>query len=227
MTACQHIYRRIIEDLDTILSLRQRRSLKTDGSYVTEGDLYCQAVVAESLHRFAPGCTVISEEMDTQYDGSGDVAVVDPIDGTENFTSGLPEWGVSVSIYRQGLHVESMLALPELNRVLTSGDSVTQYSSRIHGFSSSVGPRALRDLVPGCEYRVVGCAVYNFYSVITGSFCAFENPVGANCWDILAGLNLSAEHGLEVTVDGRGYKGEFLPPTKRYSFLVRNVSPGQ
>lgn len=51
---------------------------------------------------------VISEESAndlTDIDRVEYVVTVDPIDGTENFVSGLKEWGVGVSVYRCGNHL--------------------------------------------------------------------------------------------------------------------------
>nr|HRY62645.1 inositol monophosphatase [Candidatus Paceibacterota bacterium] len=73
----------------------------------------------------------------------------------------------------------------------------------------------------GYEYRIMGCCVYNMYNVIKGSFAAFENPKGAYSWDIIAGLNLAAEHDLVVVVEGKKYNGEFLDPAKKYRFKIK------
>ena len=40
--------------------------------------------------------------------GAGWIAVLDPIDGTENFCSGLKEWGVSLSIWQGARHAGSL-----------------------------------------------------------------------------------------------------------------------
>jgi hypothetical protein len=91
--------------------------------------------------------------------------------------------GACRSVYRNGVHHESMLALPELGRVLVTGSTPPRHAPRIHGFSSSATPKFLGALPPGQEYRISGCAVCNLYSVIAGSFYSFENPHGAHNWD--------------------------------------------
>ena len=80
----------------------------------------------------------------------------------------------------------------------------------------------LARMEPSPEYRIMGCSMYNMYNVIRGAYALFENFKGANCWDILPGLNLALEHGCEVEVNGETYHGEFLPPTARYRFKVRH-----
>jgi len=67
---------------------------------------------------------------------------------------------------------------------------------------------------------MIGCCVVNMMSVIRGSYLSFENPKGANSWDILAGINLALEHGLYVVVNGKPYTGEYLPAAGKYTFKV-------
>lgn len=59
--------------------------------------------------------------------------------------------------------------------------------------------------------------------VSKGAYATFENPKGASCWDILPGLNLALENNLDVIVDNEKYNGEFLQPTKKYRFRIKNI----
>ncbi len=215
------------EALAEVLALRDTPTAKPDGSFVTQGDLLVESIVMELATRHLPGVFVISEEGDpTRVEpvAGAWVVVVDPIDGTENFTSGLPEWGVSVACYRDGVHAGSLLGAPELGRWLRTGDTVQRHRSRIRGFSSSLSKEQILQVGTGPEYRMIGCCVVNMMAVIRGSYLSFENPKGANAWDILAGLNLALEHGLQVEVNGRRYAGEYLPPEGRYTFKVVDLA---
>ncbi len=212
----------VTNHLPEILELRATRTEKADQSYVTEGDLLVQRLVFEAVGSHLPGSKVISEELkEGAHDASGGVTVVvDPIDGTENFTSGLPEWGVSVACYMDGKHAASLIGCPEMDHWITTGDRIERHRSRIRGLSSSLSKDDIQRATDGFEYRVMGCCVYNMMNVIRGSFRSFENPKGAWSWDILAGLNLALEHGLSVTVEGKPYWGEYLGHERKYRFLV-------
>jgi myo-inositol-1(or 4)-monophosphatase len=148
--------------------------------------------------------------------------IIDPIDGTENFISGIPIWGVALSYWENRQHVSSMIYLPELNKYIITGEKLVYNQSRINGFSSSINRELLTLIEPSKESRIFGCSVFNFYNVITKSFKSFENPKGAYIWDLSAGLNLALEHGCKVTVEGKEYHGEFLDPNKRHRFKVSN-----
>lgn len=224
------IFTTVREEITDLLSrletMKQARTLKDDGSYVTTGDIMIQEVLRQIIVSLDPAAILISEEdhaSQEQSDLNGSVYVLDPIDGTENFTSGLPEWGISLSHYAGGKHVASMLACPELGYWLQSGQSWPRFTSRIQGLSSSLGKSEFNQLENGIEYRIMGCCVYNLLSVLRGSFHSFENPKGANTWDILAGLNLALEAGLQVSVEGKAYTGELLPPGKKYRFKISNL----
>ena len=228
MTICNEIMTEIKSRLDEILALRTKFVSKDDRSYVSEGDLLVQSIVLDVIKLKLPSHVLISEELapfdDCRWDPQGSYVVLDPIDGTENFVSGLKEWGVGISIFTQGLHDESCIYLPELAEFLTSGMSVIKFKSRIIGLSSSLEKSDLLSLPESdYEYRIIGCSMYNTLSAVKGSFIVFENVKGVNCWDILPGLNLALEHGSQVLVDDMPYKGEILFPTKKYKIRISNL----
>jgi myo-inositol-1(or 4)-monophosphatase len=209
--------------LTTVLNLRHERRAKDDGSFVTHGDLLMQEQIALIASGMLGDHIFLSEENACiSPESSETIVVVDPIDGTENFTSGLPIWGLSISCYQHGRHVASLIGCPELGSWIRTGDQIQRFESRIRGLSSSLSKDDLITATSGYEYRILGCCVYNMISVIQGSFVSFENPKGAYSWDILAGLNLALEHGLHVFVEGKLYAGEYLEPHRRYRFRIEN-----
>lgn len=225
MSICSLIVNEINLFLPEILSKRNTRILKEDDSYVTEGDILCEKIVKDFIREKFPDYFLVSEESPEENvinSKKDKIIILDPIDGTENFTSGLKEWGVAICVYENGVHKESMLALPELNCYLKTGDIFEKFESRICGISSSLTKEDILKLEPGFEYRIIGCAVYNMYNVVTGSFFSFENPKGAKVWDIIPGLNLALENGLSVTVNNTQYHGELLDPNQKYIFKVQN-----
>jgi len=223
----KRIRHRVTTELDEILHLRNSRTRKADNSYVTNGDLRVQAICLQEINQIgAKNVVVISEEnsnRDTEPECDQITFIIDPIDGTENFTSGLPEWGISISCYSGPNHLASMIGCPEYSTWYISGDlPADTYQSRIHGLSSSLTKEEIVHAAGGYEYRVMGCCVYNMINVIRGSFSTFENPKGACSWDILGGLNLALEMGLLVSVNEVKYAGEYLPPDRKYRFKVEN-----
>jgi myo-inositol-1(or 4)-monophosphatase len=216
---------RIQAALPAVLQGRDRIRLKDDNSYVSEGDLLIQSIAENWMREQLPDYQLISEEMapfNHDWDPSGKYVVLDPIDGTENFISGLKEWGVGVSIYARGQHQESCIHLPELGERQITGMPMRRYRSRIMGLSSSLTAEDMAGLKrqPGLEYRIIGCAMYNLLMAARGSYRVFENPKGVNCWDILPGLNLAREAGCQTWVDDEPYGGQLLFPTQKYCVRI-------
>jgi myo-inositol-1(or 4)-monophosphatase len=76
---------------------------KRDGSLVTEADLVMQRRLVVELESLGPGIAVLGEEAGAEeqaaiVDGAGDFWCVDPLDGTTNFTCGIPFYSVSVAL---------------------------------------------------------------------------------------------------------------------------------
>jgi myo-inositol-1(or 4)-monophosphatase len=225
MSICSSVRDLLVPLLPEILARRAEVQEKADGSYVTAADIYIQRTVITFLEARYPQYTVISEELALpveSQDESISYFIIDPLDGTENFASGLKEWGVGVSIYESGRHRESMILLPELGESIITGQQVSRFQSRIHGISSSLRKQDLHGLEEGFEYRVMGCSMYNMFNVVRGSYLVFENIKGVNTWDITPGLNLALEHGCKAYVDGEVYRGELLWPDRKYRVKVSN-----
>jgi myo-inositol-1(or 4)-monophosphatase len=211
--------------LPEILERRYDISWKADGSPVTQADLLIERRLGEWLSQRLSGLVLVGEESfkgtAPALDG-GWVALVDPIDGTENFCSGLKEWGVSVSLWHDAQHAGSLLMLPEMGEWLASGEPIATVPSRITGYSSSVHPQIVSGIAAGGESRIFGCAVYNLFNVARGAFARFVNPKGACAWDLMAGLMLAREHSCEILVDGKTFDGSFLDPHRRYCVDIRH-----
>mgnify|MGYP001824168584 FL=1 len=88
--------------------LRVEASHKADGSLITEADLEMQARLLRELARRWPAYAVLGEEMgaaeqEALMRGSDSgLWVLDPLDGTANFASGIPFFGVSIALLGDG-----------------------------------------------------------------------------------------------------------------------------
>ena len=213
----------VTQNLLQVFELRDTFSWKSDGSPVSKADLFLEEGIRDLLVGEFEDLLFLGEESFSfePDDDSGWVAVLDPIDGTENFISGSAIWGVSLSLWHGSEHAGSMLMIPELGERISSGDSIKHFNSRIVGFSSSISKELIQDLSVTGEARISGCAVFNLLNVIRGTFREFSNPVGAYSWDLLAGLQLALEHNCEVEVDGSQYNGEYLRAGKKYRIKIR------
>ncbi len=90
---------------------------KPDRTFLTEADLEVEQFLAERIQAAYPGHTVIGEEgaRDKNAQLSPDVWAIDPIDGTTAFVQGLPGWGISIGLLRQGRPDFGLFYMPLLD----------------------------------------------------------------------------------------------------------------
>jgi len=79
---------------------------------VTEADLASEGIILEAIGRTFPGHDILTEETITNDSGSRYLWLVDPLDGTVNFTHGLPMFCVSIALTEGGSLVAGMVYDP-------------------------------------------------------------------------------------------------------------------
>jgi myo-inositol-1(or 4)-monophosphatase len=90
-------------------AIRHKGGLDTD--WVTEWDERSEAIIVAGLREGAPGTRILGEEGGGDWGAqAGGRWLVDPVDGTVNFTHGLPIYGVSIA-YEEGGQVQAGVVL--------------------------------------------------------------------------------------------------------------------
>jgi histidinol-phosphatase len=85
---------------------------KPDLTPVTDADRTVERALRERIAAERPGDTVLGEE---EGDEGGDVRwILDPIDGTKNFSRGLPVWATLIALERDGAVVCGVVSAPAL-----------------------------------------------------------------------------------------------------------------
>lgn len=75
--------------------------LKADGSPVTPADRAAEEIIRETISARFPDHAFLGEEFGTT--GSSDQTwIIDPIDGTKNFMTGIPIFGTQIALMRNG-----------------------------------------------------------------------------------------------------------------------------
>ena len=87
---------------------------KSDLSPVTDADRAAERTLRERIGLDRPGEGVLGEEEGD--DGSSARWIVDPIDGTRNFSRGLPVWATLIALERDGEVVCGVVSAPALGR---------------------------------------------------------------------------------------------------------------
>ena len=90
--------------------------LKDDGSLVTASDRWSDDVLRQAIHQTFPDHGVLSEEVEHIFPDTDWCWIIDPIDGTTNFTRGIPIWGISLGLLYRGVPVFGYVAMPPLEQ---------------------------------------------------------------------------------------------------------------
>ena len=187
---------------------RQRRDfghvasdLKADGSLITACDRWSDAPLVEGLASLYPQEGVLSEEGDRRVPTSRAFWVVDPLDGTTNFTAGIPYWAISLARFEDGVPVLAILDVPPLRQRIVAvrgqgawrnGKLLSPPSEQTHPAgcaslcSRSIGvlQKLPEQRFPG-KIRLLGVASLNLVSVATGQTVAALEAT-PKIWDLAA-----------------------------------------
>ena len=90
-------------------------TVKPDGSLVTDCDRWSDATIAAGLAEILPGDGLLSEEGCTDAPSQRHGWIVDPLDGTTNFSVGLPIWAISMARLQDGQPLEAIIDVPPLH----------------------------------------------------------------------------------------------------------------
>ena len=93
------------------------RELKPDGSIVTNGDRAVETWLRQELPSFLYQSAFWGEEFGFEEPGPAGTWVVDPVDGTSNYSYGIPLWGVSIAPVKGGEIELGAVFLPDLDEV--------------------------------------------------------------------------------------------------------------
>lgn len=83
-------------------------------------DRECQAHAEAVIRRRFPSHEILGEESIDKVNSSGPLWIIDPIDGTVNFSHGLRYWCNSIAIQFEGRIVAGVVQAPQLNELYTA-----------------------------------------------------------------------------------------------------------
>jgi len=183
-------------------------TLKSDHTVVTKADLAADQSLRFRLAEAFPDDGILSEEAGTTYpENKSAVWIIDPLDGTTNFSLGLHYWGISIARVVDGYPDLSVLFFPLLDELFIASRGGGAY---LNGSRLTVNPpnpnqptsffsccsRAYRyyDVDIPYKTRILGSAAYGLVTVARGSaILAFE--VTPKVWDFSASWLITQEAG--------------------------------
>ena len=108
---------------EAILAIRRRGfqvDRKADLSVVTEADRAAETIILTGLRAAVPGCVVVAEEETAAgriTAATAEFWLVDPLDGTREFTTGSDDFAVNIGLIRDGRPVLGVVGVPATGEI--------------------------------------------------------------------------------------------------------------
>jgi myo-inositol-1(or 4)-monophosphatase len=191
-----------------------------DKGPLTEADLRSNEILIDALRTAFPGDAILSEETkdDPSRVHNARCWVIDPLDGTKEFTQRVPQFVVSVGLAVDGRPAVGVLLNPVTGELFTGivGGGAT-YNERSCTVTTADSLQGARLLVSASEHRKgwfehlkgiaelepMGSVAYKFGLVAAGKADATFTPEPRNEWDLLGGTACIVAAGGRAT-DGSG-----------------------
>lgn len=189
---------------------------KEDHSLITEVDISSEECIKNYLRGETPGFSILAEESGSLHGGSEYLWVIDPLDGTTNYTHMIPFFSISIALYKHSEVILGVVYNPLTHEIfyakLNGGAylndkeiSVAKTNSLKESFISfchapdeesvrkiSVAFSKLKRITS--RVRQVGAASLELSYVAAGRFDAFI-MFGVKPWDVSAGVLIVKEAG--------------------------------
>ena len=210
-----------------------------NNNIVTNYDLLIQNKLKKELLELIPDATFIGEENENTNTNSEYKFIVDPIDGTTNFSRNLKMSAISVSLLKDNEPIIGVCYNPYINELYEAKKDNGAY---LNGEKIHVSNKKLKDgiLISGCspyydELREESLRIQNIYAKVASDYRRFGSAVIDICnvasgkaevyfelkimpWDhAAAGLILTEAGGSISNLDGE--KIQYDKPT---SIIVSN-----
>jgi histidinol phosphatase-like enzyme (inositol monophosphatase family) len=190
---------------------------KSDQSPVTVADRGAEQLLRERIHARYPEHGIIGEEFGNEREGAEYVWVLDPIDGTKSFMSGVPLFGTLVALLRGGEPVLGMIHQPILNQLVLgdgqvatlNGKAITvrstadlEHATLLHTDRRDIARHHDIEAFARLEARVRLCRTWGDcygYLLLAAGFADVMLDAVMNAWDLLALVPIVRGAGGRIT----------------------------
>ena len=187
---------------------------------VTAADKESERYLISKIRATYPSHSILSEESGCEEHDGEWRWIIDPLDGTTNFSQGLPVFSVSIALEHKGEIVAGTVFAPYLNEFFKAvkGKGATLNGTPIHcstkeylatavlatgvPYDKGVNPDNNLDNINRLAVKVrgirrLGSAAVDLCYVAAGYFDGYWE-MGINIWDVAAGTLIATEAGASV-----------------------------
>jgi 3'(2'), 5'-bisphosphate nucleotidase len=204
--------------LAAISDRRVGQHLKDDGSLCSAADLESERLIVQRLRAAFPDIPIVAEEAGAELHGNALFFLVDPLDGTRDYLTGVGEYSVNIALVSGERPIAAAVAAPASNRVWIAGttalvgavpetgDAITWSEARVRaapagGLVALVSRRhgdpkteAVLEALPVAE-RQTASSAYKFCLIASGEADLYVRCGPTMEWDTAAGDHVVAIAG--------------------------------
>lgn len=194
------------------LLIAQRTSSLLEGSALGHvADQVANAFILTGLSEWRPGDAVLSEESpdDPARLGASRVWIIDPLDGTREYSEGRPDWAVHVALAVDGAPKLGAVAVPARRQVFRSDRVETPADAKrarpVMLVSRTRPPAEAQEIafMLGAELVQLGSAGVKAMAVVAGEADIYYHAGGQHEWDNCAPAAVALAAGLHASrLDG-------------------------
>lgn len=210
---------------------------KAKGELVTESDLYVNELLKNGLAKVYPDIGWFSEESTKENNLKNEDIfwVVDPIDGTIEYASGIPEYAISIALVEKGTLQLSVVCNPAVNKLyyavkgkgaFLNGEKIYCQNVRddlrqpvILASRTEYAKGAWESFKAHATIKPVGSIAYKLGLIAEGIAAATFSLTPKNIWDIAGGVLLVEEAGGMVT-DKLGQPLQFIAHSPKVAGMI-------
>ncbi len=195
------------------------REMKSDRSIVTKADLESDKVIRSIIEKYFPEHSILDEESPEKI-GSEYKWIIDPLDGTTNFSTCIPFFNISIALFKDDEPIVGVVHSPFLeetfyaevgNGAFLNGKKISvskteEIEKCIIGFCHGSDKESTKRIssifskikMINPKFRQFGAAALELSYLAAGRIDAFILP-GLCAWDVAAGFLIAKEAGAIVT----------------------------
>jgi fructose-1,6-bisphosphatase/inositol monophosphatase family enzyme len=201
--------RKFIEIVDTSINIKNNSYIKDDFSLVTESDIFAERELIKYIEENFPSIRIISEENPSSHSEfyllNNRFAIIDPIDGTENYHYTKSNFGSVISVVYDefvyhGIYIpgyKQIISSININNYRFNSSSIVLLSTSCLGFK-------LRRIDGSFQnYRIFGSSSYMFFMLLKGEASAYYYCGNSKLWDYYTGICLALliKHEFEILLN--------------------------
>ncbi len=201
---------------------------KKDKSVITIADRNSESAIKNCILSHYPSAKFVAEESGGNQKET-DFWIIDPIDGTRNFSRNIPEWSVLISLYKNSEFTIGICYFPILNMLIYAETNkgafcdgkrinVSSINSLRNSYTAFGSPRHFKDKQLVIDFinasgstRCIDLS-YSAYLLASGKMDALVDAYG-KIWDVApfkviieeAGGKLTNLQGKQWTIKDKGY----------------------